>query len=266
MQQSVFQNGSSSGCMVIPMTINDDNLYAAPTAGVLLKPGATHHEFQFTNKGIRCRSGLELPKICLVTGRTDDLVPHSFRLMWLPMISRAIVFCALFIMLTVPFGLYLLNRYFPHHSVQSLQRIQNMKLLPITWITIFQVVVFFGIIMSPRCIVTAHVHGSVRSRIRKRIWMTAIIAVLGIAICGVSVVFLVRLGEASIALMFAIMVGFLFWIIAAGTRWRRRKKTRFDWNALKLKVISCKTEQFEITGFAPQFLDALQKYRSDSDL
>jgi hypothetical protein len=55
--------------------MNSDNPYAAPDVHPT-EPGAVrwHHDFELTPRGIRCRSGLELPAACLVTGERTDLV------------------------------------------------------------------------------------------------------------------------------------------------------------------------------------------------
>ena len=58
------------------MTNFDSNPYSPPTDEPRAKPGTTHYEFQFTDKGIRCRSRLEIPKVCLVTGATENLAQH----------------------------------------------------------------------------------------------------------------------------------------------------------------------------------------------
>ena len=105
------------------MTNFDSNPYSPPTDEPHAKPGATHYEFQVTARGIRCRTGLQLPKICLLTGRADDLMPYPVHLKWLPLFSRVILWCALL--------------FFLIGISDILERFREMEWLRIAWSSFF---------------------------------------------------------------------------------------------------------------------------------
>lgn len=46
------------------------------------KRDETYRQFQLTAMGILCRTGLELPMICLVTGGTHDIGRITINLVW----------------------------------------------------------------------------------------------------------------------------------------------------------------------------------------
>jgi hypothetical protein len=61
--------------------MNSLNPYCAPETPPA-EPSEVHwhQEFELTQRGIRCRSGLELPAACLVTGERTDLVARNILL------------------------------------------------------------------------------------------------------------------------------------------------------------------------------------------
>ncbi len=103
------------------MTDDNQNPYAVPTLQPPLNPGEKHHALLFTERGIRFHKGLELPKICLVTGRTDGLVPRIVRLEWMSPFVKVITYGVLPSTSIVPIGfLFILNGYFSQNLNQML--------------------------------------------------------------------------------------------------------------------------------------------------
>lgn len=239
----------------------ENNPYAAPTAEFRPKRGLIHHDFEFTERGIRCRTGLELPKICLVTGSTDNLVPHRVRLSWTSAVSKVIMFGIPLFCLMVPVAIYFMNGM---DSGRFMQQIQSVKWLPIAWSSTFQLGVFFAIWMSPRGVVTASIQKSVRRRIRMRLWIAAICGIVGVLIGGLTMMSITRGGDWMIALLATSLIGMAIVILALGGGWRPFRKFPYDLKCLNLKVVDFQSGRFEIAGFTGQFLTALREHRAES--
>lgn len=240
------------------VTMIDNNPYSAPTEQPHLKRGMTHHDFELTENGIRCRTGLELPKICLVTGRTDNLVTHRIGLLWMSPFSKVILFGIPFFGVIFPIAFYFLNR---SDSGRSQQQILSIKWLPIAWSSAFQFGILLTIWKSPRGVVTAMIQNSVRRRIRIRQWIAAFAGISGAVIGGMMIMSVIRGGDWNMALLVTSLIGLAIVIIALGGGWRPGRKPRLNLNGLKLKVIDYQSGQFEIAGFTEQFLTALRSHQ-----
>ncbi len=238
-----------------------DNPYSAPSEEPRPKRGATHHDFEFTEKGIRCRTGMELPKICLVTGSTDNLVPYRVALMQVSPFSKVIMFSILFFGLMFPVTLFFLNR---SDGGGALQQILSIMWLPIALSGAFQLGVFLAMWISPRGVVTAFAHKAVRRRIRTRLWVAAMSGVFGVLIGGIAIMSIIRGGDWMIALLVTCLVALAIVIIALGAGWRPGRQSRQDLKCLKLKVVDYQSGQFEIAGFTERFLMALRRHREES--
>lgn len=239
----------------------DDNPYSAPTEELCPKRSVIHHDFEFTERGIRCRTGLELPKICLVTGSTDNLVPYRVQLTWMSAVSKVMMFGIPFFCLMVPVVIYFMNGM---DNGRFMQQIQSVKWLPIAWSSTFQLGVFFAIWMSPRGVVTASIQNSVRRRIRMRLLIAAICGIFGVTIGGLTIMSIIRGGDWMIALLATSLIGMAIVILALGGGWRPFTKSSYDLKCLNLKVVDYQSGKFEITGFTRQFLAALRDQRAES--
>ncbi len=241
------------------MTNTNDNPYAAPTSELPHAVEHKHVEFEFTERGIRFAKKLDLPKICLVTRKTDNLVPRRVPLLWMSLFAKIVIFGVLPVLsLSVPLGLFLMNRYFSQNSNPVLQQLQNIKLLPLAWMALFQVAITSGIMLSRHGSLTTYIHSIVKRRIRRYkfdAFITGIIA----ATFGFGVVAFTSSRESatevySRALGCAAVLG----LIAGLWRWARIKKSRREFCGLKLKVIGDIAGQFEVSGFKPEFLETLR--------
>jgi len=240
------------------MTNTNDNPYAAPTLEPPQKAGKKHHEFHVTDKGVLCRKGLELPKICLVTGRTDNLMPRAVGFIWTPLTARVILFGSLLFMLIGSIGSVILRIYFSESSNEILKRIMSTKWLLIAWIFAWEGAMFLGIFLSPRGNLTAFIHISVQQRIRryKLNALAAGVLVAVIAFGGSLIVWSDGFNGKSIFLasFFAVTLG----LIAGGFVWVRQEKTGNLFHGLKIKAIDYRDGQFEVAGFKPEFLETLR--------
>ena len=234
------------------MTNFDNNPYSPPTDEQHAKPGATHYEFQFTARGIRCRTGLQLPKICLVTGRADDLMPHPVHLKWLPLFSRVSLWCA--------------PLFFLIFTSDNLKRFQEMEWLRIAWSIVLAIVIVGAITMTQNGVIMTYVSGAVCQRLRKRNWTAVIAALAGAGVGSVLSLLILKARSETNPMALVIVASVMAALFACGWHWMYSRKSRIDLTGTKLKVVSYQSGQFEITGFAPLYLDALRKHRSDSDL
>ena len=234
------------------MTNIDNNPYSPPTDEPREKPGTTHYEFQFTAGGIHCRTGLQLPKICLLTGRADDLLPYPVRLKWMPLFSRVIV-------LGVPL-------FFLIFTSDNLKRFQEMEWLRIAWSSVFAIAIFGAMTMTQNVVIKTYVSGAVCRGLRKRIWTAAIAALAGAGVGSVLSMLVLQARSETNPMAILIVASVMAALFACGWHWIYSRKSRIDLTGTKLKVVSYQSGQFEIKGFAPQYLDALQKYRRASDL
>lgn len=242
-------------------TMIDDNPYSAPIEELRPMRGAIHHNFEFTGRGIRCRTGLELPKICLVTGSTDNLVPYRIRLTWMSAVSKVMMFGIPLFCLMVPTAIYFMNGM---DSGRFMQQIQSVKWLPIAWSSTFQLGVFFAIWMSPRGVVTGSIQYSVRRRIRMRLWIAAICGIFGAMIGSLTIMSKTRSGDWMIALLATSLIGIAIVILALGGGWRPFRKFPYELKCLNLKVVDYQSGRFEIAGFTREFMTALHGLRVES--
>ncbi len=238
------------------------NPYSAPTAEPLPQQDALHREFQLTEKGIRCRTQLELPKICLVSGRTDDLVLNSVRLIWMPMFSRVVIYLALLFLL-IAFALnYVLVTYVIPDPAVSLDRIQYMMWLIIACRVIFWLALFCSLAICQTGVLMTFVHTTVHLTLRKRAYALAAIA------CGVGfALFLLTReyhpGRHSQAIV--ILAAGVTLLVAGGWAWEFRRESVVNLPGASLKVVSYQSGKFEIAGFTLEYLESLRKYRRTSD-
>ncbi len=234
------------------MTNFDSNPYSPPTDDQHAKPGTTHYEFQFTAKGIRGRTGLQLPKNCLVTGSTDDLMPYPVRLMWMPLFSRVIVW-------GVPL-------FFLIGTSDNLKLFQEIEWFRIAWSSVLAIAMFGPMMMTQNGVINTYVSDAVCRGLRKRIWTAAIAALAGVGVGSVLSLLVLQARSESNPMAILIVASVMAALFACGWHWIYSKKSRTDLWGTKLRVVSYQSGQFEITGFAPQYLDALRKHRSESDL
>ena len=234
------------------MTNFVNNPYSPPTDEPRAKPGTTHYEFQFTAKGIRCRSDLQLPKICLLTGRMNDLSPYLVRFKWMPLFSRVI-------MMGVPL-------FFLIFTSDNLQRYQEMAWFRIAWPSVFAIAIFGAMTMTQNGVIKTYLSGAVRRGHRKLILTTAIAALAGAGVGSVLSLLVPQARSETNPMTILIVATVTAALFACGWHWIYSRKSRIDLTGTKLKVVSYHSGQFEITGFAPQFLDALQKHRGSSEL
>ena len=261
MQQSVLQNGSSCKCVVKSMTIDDDNPYSVPTAQASPQRGATHNEFQLTDKGIRCRSRLELPKVCLVTGATENLAQHKIGIAWTPLFARFLFVVFPAIMALVPIATLFPNTF----SSVIPRQLQSMKWLPLVGMGTIQCVIFGIAIFCPKCVVISYLHRTVRRRLKRRMWITGIILALSAAVVFWTIVYVVdtRTGAAATSVIISIVFG----VVLIAAIWIRssRRESRSDCPGLALKAIGYQSGQFEIARFTAEYLATLQRQRGNVD-
>ena len=236
------------------MTSTNDNPYAAPTLEPLQKAAKKHHEFQVTDKGILCRKGLELPKICLVTGRTDNLVVRRVGFIWTPLSAMVIMFGSTLFIFIGTIGTTFLKIYFSESPNEILKRIISTNWLLIAWIIAGQVPMLLGVFLSPRGSLTAFIHISVQQRIR-RYKVNAVAAGVLVSVIAFGAILIVW-SDDLVSLIAAILG-----LIAGGFVWVRQKKTGNIFQGLKLKVIGYHAGQFEVAGFKPEFIETLRTFR-----
>ena len=207
------------------MTNTNDNPYAAPTLEPLQKAAKKHHEFQVTDKGILCRTILELPKICLVTGRTDNLVPRPFGLTWTPRFLKFILFGSPALMLIAPICLLLATKYQEQIlNRYPLQLLMNMGWLPFGFQAVLQLAVIAAILLGPRGNLTAFIHISVQQRIR-RYKVNAVAAGVLVSVIAFGIAWLIWSGDelaGDVAVLASFFAGILG-LIAGGFVWVRQK-------------------------------------------
>jgi hypothetical protein len=247
--------------MVILMTINNDNPFSAPTAEPPAKRGTTHHEFHLTEKGIRCRAGLELPKVCLVTGATENLTQHRIGIVWTPLFARFLFVVFPAIMALVPIATLFPNTL---SSVIPTQ-LQSMKWLPLVGMGTIQFVIFGIAIFCPKGALISYLHLTVRRRLKRRMWITGIILALSAAIVFWTIVYVVdtRTGAAATSVIISIVFGAV--LIAAIWIRSSRRESRSAYPGLALKAIGYHSGQFEIAGFTAEYLETLQRHRGNVD-
>ena len=238
------------------MSLNDDqpNPYAPPTPDAVPKRGETHREFQLTAKGIRCRTGLELPMICLVTGRTHDIEPIPIKLMWHSPTARLIIIAASVLMAALPIGQLLAARYLSVDEFPILQLSQRLS--PITrvlFVIAIQIPMVAAILLSPKAALTGFVHRDVQRWMKRQKRMFCLmIAVFPVAV-GV-IVFCAIQGTVVwlLVLLWLCVTGSFVVMILMSLRNRQR------FSGLSLKAIGHQHGQFEVSGFSPLFLQAVQ--------
>ena len=238
------------------MSPNDDqpNPYAPPTPDAVRKRGETHWQFQLTAKGIRCRTGLELPMICLVTGRTDDLERIPIKLMWNSSTARLIIMAAPVLMAVLPIGQLLAARYLSVDEFPLLQLSQRISpITPVLFLIAIQIPMTAAILLSPKAALTGFVHHDVQCRMKqqKRMFCLMIavfpVAVGAIVFCAIqgTVVWLLVLLWLCVTGSFAVMILMSL-----------RNRQRFP--GLRLKAIGHQHGQFEVGGFSTIYLQAVR--------
>ena len=240
------------------MTNTNDNPYAAPTLELAREVEHKHLDFEFTEKGIRFAKKLDLAKICLVTGRTDNLVPRRAPLLWMSLFARIVIFGVLPVLsLSGPLGLFLMNRYFSQNSNPVLQQLQNIKLLPLAWMALFQVAITSGIMLSRRGRLTTYIHSSIKRRIRTYKFDAFITGIFAATFSFGVVAFTISRESATEVAWLALLCATVLGLIGGIWRWVRLKKSRSIFHGLQLKVIDYRDGQFEVVGFTPEFLEAI---------
>jgi len=237
--------------------INDDNPYSAPTAEHRSKTGLTHHEFQFTDRGILCRTGLELPRICLVTGAIVDLVPYRIRLKWSPLFYK--------VTLWISFVLIGVFNNLGQNTVWPPQQFHEVKWLFVLGSSVLLIVIV-GIKMVHDIVIDAYVSRMVGRSFQKRKWTAIIAALVGAGVGSLLTLLALPTGSEPNFMSVLIVTAVMAALFACGSHWIFSKKSRIDLMGTKLKVVSYHSGQFEITGFPPQFLGSLRQQGSTSDL
>ncbi len=238
------------------MSTNHDqpNPYAPPTPDAVLKRGETHRQFQLTAKGIRCRTGLELPRVCLVTCRTDDLEPIPIKLMWNSPFTKRILIAAPALMAALPIGQLFIARYFPVDEFPLLRQLQRVSWLsPVLVVFAIQIPMMAAMLLSPKASLTGFVHRDTQRQMKYHKWLL-VLTMTGFPISvGLIVFYLIQGAGVSLLVLFGLCVigSFMFLIL-----WSRRNRKRFP--GLALKAIGHQHGQFEVGGFSPIYLQALQ--------
>lgn len=247
--------------MVNPMTMNHDNPYSAPTAEPHAKRGTTHHEFQLTEQGIRCRAGLELPKICLVTGSIENLQRHRIVLSWTSKLARIVIIGASVLTAMLPAAIFI-NLRFPNTPLHLLvEGFQSTK-WPLLWICIFQLVLVSTVVLTPRGVLTAYVHQMVRRRQRKQMGLMVTGATILVAVVGANVV---RIGTLTMSVVPMLLFILVLGLVVLLFRRISLRISQTEFPGVKLKTIGFQSGQFEVTGFTSEYLETLQRQRGNVD-
>ena len=248
--------------MVNPMTMNHDNPYSAPTAEPPAKRSTTHHEFQLTEKGIRCRAGLELPKICLVTGSIENLQRHRIVLSWTSKLARIVIIGASVLTAMLPAAIFI-NLQFPNTPLHLLvEGFQSTKWLPLLWICIVQLVLVSTVVLTPRGVLTAYVHQMVRRRQRKQMVFMVTCATILVAVVGANVV---RIGTLTMSVVPMLLFILVLGLVVLLFRRISLRISQTEFPGVKLKTIGFQSGQFEVTGFTSEYLETLQRQRGNVD-
>lgn len=238
------------------MSPNDDqpNPYAPPTPDAVRKRGETHWQFQLTAKGIRCRTGLELPMICLVTGRTDNLGPIPIKLMWHSPTARLIIMAAPVLMAALPIGQLLAARYLSVDEFPLLQLSQRLSpITPVLFMIAIQIPMTAAILLSPKAALTGFVHSDVQRGMKHHMWQLGPTIFLSPILVGVIVFYVIQGAVVWLLVLLGLCVtgSFAMMILMS-----RRHRNRYP--GLRLKAIGHQHGQFEVGGFSPLFLQAVR--------
>ena len=248
--------------MVNPMTMNHDNPYSAPSAEPHAKRGTTHHEFQLTEKGIRCRAGLELPKICLVTGSTENLQRYRIVLSWTSILARIVIIGAPVLIAMWP-AAFFINLRFPNTPLHLLvEGFQSTK-WPLLWICIFQLVLLSTVALTPRGVLTAYVHQMVRRRLRKQMVLMVTGATILVAVVGAMLIYVVRIGTLAMSVVPMLLFILVLGLVVLLFRRISSRISQTEYPGVKLKAIGFQSGQFEVTGFTSEYLESLQRQRGN---
>jgi hypothetical protein len=204
---------------------------------------------------------LELPKVCLVTGATENLTQHRIGIVWTPLFARFLFVVFPAIMALVPIAILFPNTF----SSVTQRQLQSLKWLPIVGMGTIQFVIFGIAIFCPKGVVISYLHRSVRRRLKRQMWITGIILALSAALVFWVIVYVVdtRTGIAATSGIISIVFGAV--LIAAIWIRSSKRESRRDYPGLALKAIGCQSGQFEIAGFTPEYLKTLQRHRGNVD-
>ena len=251
--------------MVNPMTMNHDNPYSAPTAEPPAKRSTTHHEFQLTEKGIRCRAGLELPKICLVTGSIENLQRHRIVLSWTSKLARIVIIGASVLTAMLPAAIFI-NLQFPNTPLHLLvEGFQSTKWLPLLWICIVQLVLVSTVVLTPGGVLTVYVHQMVRRRQRKQMVLMVTGATILVAVVGAMLMYVVRIGTLPMSVVPMLLFMLVLSQVVLLFRRISLRISQTEFPGVKLKAIGFQSGQFEVTGFTSEYLETLQRQRGNVD-
>lgn len=192
-----------------------------------------------------------------MTGRTDNFEPRRVALTWGPLTATVAILAMPVLTLSVPMGLFLMNRYFTQNLSPVMQQLQNMKLLPIAWIAACQIATFSGIMISPRGILTTDMHNSVKRRIRRYKFDAFITGILAATFSFGAVAFTISRESAPKITLLAMGGAAVLGLIAGVWRWASIRKSRREFRGLELKVVGYDAGQFEVVGLTTEFLEAL---------
>ena len=232
---------------------DESNPFAPPTPDTVPKRGETHREFQLTAKGIRCRTGLELPQVCLVTGRTDSLEPIPIKLMWNSPVAGLIIIASPVLLAALSFGQLFILRYFPVEEFPFLRQQGDSWNSPLMFLFAIQIPMILAIVLSPKAALTGFVHRDIQRRMKHHKWLLFPTIFLFPISVGVIVFFLIQGAGVSLMILFGLFViGSLSLMVLIA----RRNKKRFP--GLALKAIGHQHGQFEVGGFSPVFLQAVK--------
>lgn len=195
--------------------------------------------------------------MCLVTGAIVDLVPYRIRLKWSPLFYKVI--------LGISFVLIGVFNILRQNTVWLPQQFHEVKWLFVLESSVLLIVVV-GIKMVHDIVIDTYVSSTVGRSLQKRKWTAIIAALVGAGVGSLSTLLALPTGSEPNFMSVLIVTAVMAALFACGSHWIVSKKSRIDLMGMKLKVVSYHSGQFEITGFAPQFLGSLRQHRNTPDL
>lgn len=195
--------------------------------------------------------------MCLVTGAIVDLVPYRIRLKWSPLFYKVI--------LGISFVLIHVFSILRQNTVWLPQQFHEVKWLFVLGSSVLLIVVV-GIKMVHDIVIDTYVSSMVGRFLQKRKWTAIIAALVGAGVGSLSTLLALPTGSEPNFMSVLIVTAVMAALFACGSHWIVSKKSRIDLMGMKLKVVSYHSGQFEITGFAPQFLGSLRQHRNTPNL
>lgn len=218
------------------------NPYAISVSAVISADSAAlHRNFELVGRKLYCRSGLQLPEYCLVTGTAEDLVPLSLSL-WAPGKSlRRYRFVGIGLMMLVPIVVVLAIMFggaapADHFAVVVVTSICGLLIVGL-------VLFLIGGRRGQLCMLQGMVDRRRQNRGRR---LAVIPAWIMLAVLAVSVTMGGNRGYVfSLLMMFAVGSQVISgWFFLRGTQ---------------LRAVVDEQGVFEVSGFSKQFLERLRE-------